>query len=201
MDPDISFIKEFYEHHLRKYGKDDIRAMGWHEEDEYSVRFDVVTKVGDLNNSSILDVGCGFGGLYKYLISSKVKNFNYLGIDIVPKMVEIAKQKNPTGRFKVLDVLNEKLPKYDYVFCIGTLNITTKDFDKYLKKMIRKMIELAKKEVVISFLSKKSYLASGPYHFEDPQKLKETIEKEHKVKVEVIEDPRLKGESCLFIRI
>ena len=194
-----SYIREFYEYHLRKYGKEDIRAMGWHDEGEYSIRFDIVAKVGDLESASILDVGCGFGGLYKYLISSEIKHFSYLGVDIVPSMVEIAKENNPTGKFEVADILREDLGKFDYVFCIGTLNITTEDYDKYFREMIRRMIDIAKKAVVISFLSDKEHLAKGPYHFENPERIKEIVEKEFDVSAKIIWDERLKGESCLFI--
>ncbi|MBR9699653.1 class I SAM-dependent methyltransferase [Candidatus Woesearchaeota archaeon] len=197
---DIAFIRKFYEEHLKKYGKDDIRAMGWHEEDEYSIRFEVVTTVGDLHNASILDVGCGFGGLYKHLISEKVKNFSYLGVDILPKMIDIAKEKNPTGKFEVKDILKDRMSRVDYVFCIGSLNITTKNFDEYFRKILKKLISLAKKAVVVSFLSKPHYLVSGSYHFEDPHKLKPVLEKEYGVSIEIIEDKRLSGESCLFVR-
>ena len=192
-------ILEFYDYHIRKYGKEDIRAMGWHDEEEYSIRFDIVTKVGELGNASILDVGCGFGGLYKYLISSEIGQFSYLGVDIVPKMVEIARDQNPTGTFKVVDILKEEVGKFDYVFCIGALNITTDNFDKYFREMLRKMIQLSNKAIVISFLSEKKYLATGPYHFENPKSLKKMIEKEFDVSVKIVEDERLKGEGCLFI--
>ena len=191
-------IINFYNYHLKKYGKDDIRAMGWHDEDEYSVRFEIATAIADLNNSSILDVGCGFGGLYKFLISNQIKAA-YLGIDIVPKMIEIAREKNPTGKFKVADLFTEELGKFDYVFCIGALNVTTPNSDLYFRKMLNKMISLARRGVVINFLSKKFYLSKGPYHFEDAKKLKSEIETEYKVKVRIVEDKRLTGESCLFI--
>ena len=198
MPKDIT--KKFFEYHLKKYGKDDIRGMGWHEEDEYSIRFDVVTKDCDLDNSSILDVGCGFGGLYKWLIANKIQNFTYLGIDIVEDMVKIAMEKNPTGKFQYADILEDNLGEFDYVFCIGTLNIGDEGYDEFVKEMLKKMIKISKKAVAYSFLSQRKYLAKGPYHFENPEELKDWIEEEFNLKAEIIEDPRLSGESCLFIR-
>ncbi len=195
----IDYVKEFYRLHLKKYGKEDIRAMGWHDEEEYSVRFEVVTGVADLEDSSILDVGCGFGGLYNYLKSSDLRHFSYLGIDILPEMIDLAQKKNPTGRFRVADILHDDVGQYDYVFCIGALNITTQDFDEYFKEMVDKMINIANKAVVLTFLSDRERLAAGPYHFEDPKSLKQKMMKRYGVKVKIIDDPRLPGESSLFI--
>ncbi|MDO8481178.1 MAG: class I SAM-dependent methyltransferase [Nanoarchaeota archaeon] len=196
---DLEFVKRFYEEHLTRYGKEDIRGMGWHEEDEYSIRFDIVTQGLDLDNASILDVGCGYGGLYKHLVMSEVKNFSYLGIDFLPQMVKAAKEKNPTGRFEVCDILSDNAYPCDYVFCIGALNVKTEGSNEYFREMLAKMISLAKKAVIISFLSDKMYLANGPYHFENAEQLKTELEQNHQVKVEVRNDPRLRGESCLVI--
>ncbi len=196
---DISYIKEFYDFHLKKYGSDDNRAMGWFDEEEINIRFEIITKGVDLNHSSILDVGCGFGGLYTYLIAENIKPSKYLGVDIMPKMIEIANQKCPTGTFQVKDILKDPMEPFDYLFCIGTLNITTDDFSTYFLKMIDKMIEIANKAVAINFLSDKEYLMKGPYHFENPQRLKKLVEQKHDVKVVIINDERMLGESFLFI--
>jgi len=195
-----AFIRQFYAEHLKRYGKEDIRAMGWHQEDEYSVRFEIVTHGLELENSSILDVGCGFGGLYKHLIMSQVRNFSYLGIDILPEMVEAAKEKNPTGRFEVRDILTDPTYPSDYIFCIGALNVKTEGSEGYFRKMLERMIALAKKAVVISFLSEPVYLADGPYHVEDAEQVKKELESSYPVKVDIHKDPRLRGESILFIQ-
>ena len=65
--------------------------------------------------------------------------------------------------------------------------------------MLKKMIKISNKAVVFSFLSDKSVLQKGPYHFEDPNELKKWVKEEFNLRVELIEDSRLSGESCLFI--
>jgi SAM-dependent methyltransferase len=197
---DNSFVKKFYQLHLDKYGKEDIRGMGWHDEEEYSIRFEVMTKIADLSNSSILDVGCGFGGLYKYLISSEIRNFSYLGVDIMQQMIETANKNCPTGKFKVCNILEEDVAKHDYIFCIGALNVSEGNFKKYFRKMLIRMIDLANKGVALNFLSQRFYLVKGPYHFEDPYTVKEFLEQEYSdLRVEVVFDDRLKGEAGLYI--
>lgn len=197
----MTFVQEFYRMHLKKYGKEDIRSMGWHHEEEYPIRFELAMEIGDLNNSSILDVGCGFGGLYKFLVSSEIKNFSYLGIDILPEMIQIANQNSPTGKFALKDILKDRLPNYDYIFCIGSLNITPLGEQDFFMRMVRKMVQMANKGVFLNFLSDSLYLnKTNPYNFQDPKKIEQLIKKEFKdVKIRIIKDERLLGESCMYI--
>jgi SAM-dependent methyltransferase len=147
-----------------------------------------------------LDVGSGFGGLYNYLVVSGIKDFSYLGIDIMPEMVDIARKKYPKARFELRDILKEDIGKFDYVFCIGALNVTMDNYGEYVRQMIMKMLSIARKGVALNFLSDRKYLQAGPYHFENPEELKEFIEKNTDAKAEIIQDERVKGESFLYIR-
>ena len=52
-------------------------------------------------NLNILDIGCGTGDLL-----SSMKPKYGMGIDISPKMIEIAKQRHPTSKFLVGDIGN-----------------------------------------------------------------------------------------------
>ena len=64
---------------------------------------------------------------------------------------------------------------------------------------MRRMVEMAKKAVALSFLSQKHYFAAGPYHFTDPEKVKYLLENEFRVTVKIVHDDQLKGESCVFV--
>ncbi len=202
-------VKAFYKKHLQKYPEGDIRTMGWHDPEEYLVRFKVMTSIANLEGASVLDVGCGIGGLYKYLQEQGV-HVQYLGVDILPEMIERAHKSfsqpphsvsttpsNPS--FKTVNILTQDLPQFDYVFCIGALNISSEGFDSFFRAMTRKMITLARKGVGLNFLCNKEKLAAGPYHFENPEKLKEELEREYGVRVVVDNEQSLDGECCLFI--
>jgi SAM-dependent methyltransferase len=193
-------IRQFYEEHLQKFGKDDIRSMGWHNEEEYAIRFELAVNGLDLDNSSILDVGCGFGGLYNYLKISGVKNFTYLGVDILPKMIEIAREKNPTGRFEEIDIIKTQLHEFDYVFCIGALNVETEKHEQYFREIATRMITLARKSVIINYLIPHKNTLKDPYHVEDPKELQDYFENKFQVFVETIIDERLRGEAYLIIK-
>ena len=71
---------------------EDIRSLDWGGRSSQSQRFKVLYDVGINLESSVLDVGCGHGDFYGYLIR---KGFcgNYSGVDLTPEMIVIAKNK------------------------------------------------------------------------------------------------------------
>ncbi|MGC8729593.1 MAG: class I SAM-dependent methyltransferase, partial [Elusimicrobiales bacterium] len=83
--------------------------------------------------------GCGTGICYLYL---KKKFKNYTGIDISPKMIEIAKRKFPEAKFLNKDFQEIKLNRdfFDLVFIFNSFP----HFDK--TKTIRKAWYILKKK-------------------------------------------------------
>lgn len=63
------------------------------------------------NKGLVLDVGCGAGTKAEYLAN---KGFNVVGVDFSEKMIELAKEVSPKGKFLVMDVGN--LDDLDYIF-------------------------------------------------------------------------------------
>lgn len=53
-------------------------------------------------NAKLLEIGCGPGNITKYLLSKRA-DFDILGIDIAPNMIELATLNNPTATFAVMD--------------------------------------------------------------------------------------------------
>ncbi|MFK8038793.1 MAG: class I SAM-dependent methyltransferase [Crocinitomicaceae bacterium] len=53
--------------------------------------------------SSLLDMACGPGNISNYLLSVR-PDFKILGIDLAPKMIEIAKTSNENADFKLGDI-------------------------------------------------------------------------------------------------
>ena len=50
------------------------------------------------NNDSVLDIGCGQGGLFK-ILNKKYKNISYTGIDFNKNMIEFAKSNYSEAKF------------------------------------------------------------------------------------------------------
>jgi 2-polyprenyl-3-methyl-5-hydroxy-6-metoxy-1,4-benzoquinol methylase len=94
--------------------------------DLYNDTYDIFSELISKRNPTILEIGCGPGNISKYLLNKR-PDFKITGIDIAPKMIELAKQNNPTADFKVLDsrnIANLKI-EYDAIiagFCIPYLS-------------------------------------------------------------------------------
>lgn len=80
----------------------------------YDFFCDALTK----SQLNIFEIGCGPGNITKYLLS-KNPNLRIKGIDIAPKMVELAQLNNPSANFEVMDTrkLEEVNKKFDAIMC------------------------------------------------------------------------------------
>jgi len=120
-------LARHYETCLEQHGATP-KGMDWPKEDDLKTRFAVmlgIVKHSPLKKVSILDFGCGVGFLLDYLNEKKLlSSFDYTGIDISEKMVEMAKKRWPTYTFEQRDILQKPLApqSYDYVIINGLLN-------------------------------------------------------------------------------
>lgn len=94
--------------------------------DLYDETYDFICHSISKENAKILEIGCGSGNITKYLLSQR-PDFDILGIDIAPKMIELAKGNNPIAKFAVMDSrqINTLETKYDGIiagFCLPYLS-------------------------------------------------------------------------------
>ena len=145
-------IKENYRELVLKHG-DSVESCQYSDQMSQHERFSQMIQVGDLNGAKILDLGCGIGDLYKFLIEKKI-SMDYTGIDIVEEMIEIAQKKYDNIKFKTLNILEEELnEKYDYVIMNGIFNNNFGDVDSYMKKLLTKSFDLCNKGIAFNFVS------------------------------------------------
>lgn len=69
-------------------------------------------------NADILEIACGPGNITRYLLTKR-PDFQILGIDLAPNMLELAKRNNPTAIFQCMDCRDIGLleKKYDAIMC------------------------------------------------------------------------------------
>lgn len=86
--------------------------------DLYDESYDFVCNSLPIENSNLLDVGCGPGNITKYFLKKR-PDLHVWGIDIAPNMIELAMKNNPTADFKVMDIrqIHEIETKFDAVIC------------------------------------------------------------------------------------
>lgn len=109
--------------------------------DLYHDTFNFFCNAIEINNAKILEIGCGPGNISKYLIKKR-PDFKILGIDIAPKMIELAKNNLPLAEFKVMDCKNilELNSKFNAIMCGFTLPYLNKEEAIKLIQDISKLI-------------------------------------------------------------
>lgn len=141
---------KFYKKAIEKHG---ISAKGVHWQSQFTqyLRFEVLNSFikEDIEASSIVDAGCGFGEYLNYLQKSSLKPKSYTGIDVEEKMILLSKQRFPSEKFFIKDVLKDTLPKADYYVCSGAMNILRK---KQMFKFIENCLNASNKGFVFNFL-------------------------------------------------
>jgi SAM-dependent methyltransferase len=138
---------------------------GWSYEDKIE-NFQLLTKLSEytdtpLSHHSLLDVGCGTGDLYEYLL--QFEDVNYTGIDIFKQAIQKAQEKFPQANFIEQDFLSLDGEKYDFVYSSGAL--TTKlhtDNYQILYSWVKKMWETARIGVIFNVLLERY---SGDYSY------------------------------------
>lgn len=147
-----SITLKHYQKNFKKYGVDP-KSLSWASKGAAHQRFRAMWKEIDFNNKSVLDVGCGFGEMAKFL-HKRYENVKYTGIDIVPEFVEQAKKGHPYYEFKVADYFNNPMDaKFDVVMASGTLNSQLGSQNmEFRKHAIKTMFAHAKKACVFNML-------------------------------------------------
>ena len=133
MNDQGSKMKEVYKQQFKEHGISP-KSLGCLK-GRQEIRFDALTSNLISQNKTLLDYGCGFGDLSKYLINKNV-NIKYTGIDIVPEFINVARQKQK-GEFILLKTINEKIDlKFDYIICSGVFNFLYDEDEKKHKELV-----------------------------------------------------------------
>lgn len=84
----------------------------------YHASLDVFCNNISQKEASILEVACGPGNIAKYLLTQR-PDFNLLGTDMAPNMLELAKANNPQAKFQIMDCRDmlSLSKKFDGVVC------------------------------------------------------------------------------------
>lgn len=148
---DRDILQGYYGDKLKTYGHD-TRSLGWIP-GARNVRFGALTAIGDLQDRSVLDVGCGFGDLYGYLTRRGIK-VDYTGVDINPEFIDIARAAYPDARFLAADFEEDDIgDSFDWAFAAGIFTIKISDNRRFIKNTLNKMFQVCNKGLAADFLS------------------------------------------------
>jgi SAM-dependent methyltransferase len=148
------YIQKYHEQKIAEFGSETAESLGWFTTETQHKRFDVLAQIGNLNNCTILDIGCGNADLCSYL-NQKFEQIQYHGIDLISLFLDNAIEKNkdfPNTRFYVGDFMDADLPAADYILLSGALNYKNTDPD-YIFKAIAKLYHHSKIGLAFNLLS------------------------------------------------
>jgi SAM-dependent methyltransferase len=146
---------DWYRRRLDAYGPG-IQALSSGTEPRRALRFEVLTGVGIVPGSSVLDVGCGFADYFSFLRDAGIA-VDYTGVDLVPELVERAMADHPGLNVSVRDLQRDPFAdaSFDFVVCSQTFNLRFGDGDntEIVRDMLRRMFASARHGVAIDFVT------------------------------------------------
>lgn len=84
--------------------------------------------------AKVLDAACGPGNVARFLLSRRPE-LDLLGIDLAPRMVELAQSAVPKGRFRVHDCrrISDLAQRFDGILCaFGLPYLTADEADRFM---------------------------------------------------------------------
>jgi 2-polyprenyl-3-methyl-5-hydroxy-6-metoxy-1,4-benzoquinol methylase len=177
-DPITQQLREHYARTFEEHGAT-VRGVDWGTDDgRLRLRYEKMAAViepGPGPEPTLLDVGCGFGGLFEYLRSAGTA-VAYTGIDVVAEMVEHAAQAFPEAAFLCCDVFAYAPPNpFDYVVCNGILtqklDASTAAMDVYAERLIKTMFILCRRGIAFNVMSTHVNYTVDNLYYRDPAEL------------------------------
>ncbi|HSF20303.1 MAG TPA: class I SAM-dependent methyltransferase [Vicinamibacteria bacterium] len=118
-------VRAHIEELLRCHGAQP-QGAGWNGLEAQQVRYEQLAKLFDSSPQpfSVNDLGCGYGALLDYL-SNEGYDFDYVGYDISPAMIECAKELKRGGPANVRAkfILGSELLPADYTVACGVFTM------------------------------------------------------------------------------
>lgn len=129
----------------------------------------------NLSKHSILDVGCGYGGLLDYAKSKSI-DLDYSGVDLVANMIAKASNTHKEAKFIHGDILEMQADSsYDYVICNGILtqklDVPVLEMDEFAARLIRKMFDLCHIGIAFNIMTTKVNFFANNLYYRNPSEM------------------------------
>lgn len=140
-------------------------------------RFGVLSKNLPANGSvSILDFGCGFGDMSAFIAAARPGlQIEYLGVDLVPEFIEVAKSRYPQQNFSCDPDIFPTASSFDYVFVSGAFNLMYFDDEesneRYVFSILSKLFNITQVELAVDFMRTDVDFRQPEAHHQSPRSL------------------------------
>ncbi len=160
-------LLSYYQANFKKFGVHE-NSLGW-TKGKQSIRFHQLTKYFDLKDQALVDIGCGFGDILSFFQKQKISYGSYLGIDLVPEFVEVAKQSWPKDQFILANYLEHPLLPTDFTIASGIfghrLYESRDEQYRHVQKILEKAFAASTQGIAFDFISEKTDFSSSPKDF------------------------------------
>ncbi len=160
----------FYNFHLKKFG-DRPEALRWTPKGQIK-RYHTLAGIApaaDLNNSTVLDYGCGTGDFYRFLKRRSI-NVRYTGVDINENFINLARDKYPECTFRVISADGDELEGfYDYIFICGVFNLQVPGVEDDLRNTLVTLFKHCNRGLALNALSSHTPVKDPELHFTSPE--------------------------------
>lgn len=151
------------------------RGVDWGREEDVVIRYQKMLSMSGLargNVTTLLDVGCGYGGLLDFALSEG-HCISYTGIDVVESMILYGAARHRAARFIVGDVLEYAFSsKFDYVVCNGVLTqklvASNKEMDRYANDIIRRLFDLCNVGIAFNIMTDQVNFRADNLYYRSP---------------------------------
>jgi 2-polyprenyl-3-methyl-5-hydroxy-6-metoxy-1,4-benzoquinol methylase len=175
-----SLLKSYHTEVFSKHGAT-ARGVDWNDESELRHRYKKMLQVLDMDfyagseNPSLLDVGCGWGGLAA-AIKDLGLEVDYHGIDVVEAMVRHGRDEHPEFTFSSGDILETSgTEEYDFLVCNGILtqkhDFSIPEMERYAKEVITRMYALCRHGIAFNMMSTRVNFTVGNLYYQNPVEL------------------------------
>jgi len=173
-------LKNHYENTFKRHGPSSAGVDWGDDESKANLRYkkmlallpdDYVTR-----EYTLLDVGCGYGGLLQYAQKEQIK-LRYTGIDLASNMISWAKKHMHNGEFIEGDFIEHNFDerKFDLIVCNGILTqkleASFSDMDKLAKNLIKKMFFVCTKGIAFNIMSTYVNFFSPNLYYKHPSEM------------------------------
>ncbi len=190
-------LLSFYNLHLRKFGNRP-ESLRWTPKGQITRYHALLDIAPDINNSKILDYGCGMGDFYRFLTRRGI-TVRYTGVDINRNFIDIAKEKYPECAFKVMDSEEEPLDEfYDYIFICGVFNLRVPGVADDTKNALVNLFKWCNKGLALNALSSHTPIKDLELHYTSPEEMV-AFALEHLSPSVVLRHDRIQHDFTLFV--
>ena len=161
-------INNYYTQKVQTHGATP-KGVDWNGEESQFLRFEQLSKIIKNNNSSINDIGCGYGKYIDYM-NNNLENIDYMGYDLSENMIDNATKIYPQNDFKHITKLDE-IRISDYSIASGIFSVKMQhneaEWLSYILETLEQMHKKSTKGFSFNMLTKysdKEYMRDDLYY-------------------------------------